>query len=162
MAIAFEVVYEYTDESGDKAESAIKLPTTFSLSDYTEFVRAMGLLVNNIVEGVVSRAGLRVAIDVSTLTGNLLDASADVEDVSAFVFATAAGRPVRVNVPGTSEVQVLAGSDDLDLANPSIAAFDTAMKSGIVVTAATIEPSDIAEDDITTLVTARERFRSTS
>jgi len=162
MAIAFEVVYEFVDASGDRAESAVKIPTTFSLPQYTEFARAMATLVNNIVGGIVSRAGLRVAIDVSGLTGNVVDSSSDVEDVGAFQFTTAAGRPVRVNIPGINESKVLAGSDDLDVVDADIAAFVTAMESGIAVTAGTIPPTDVAEDDIDTLVFARERFRSTS
>lgn len=162
MAVAFEVVYELTDESGGKAETAIKLPTSFTLTQFTEFGRAMALLVNNIVEGIVSGAGLRVAVDISGLTGNILDASADVEDVGAFQYATADNRPVRLNVPGISETMVIAGSDDLDTAHVNIAALNTAMISGIAVTAATIQPTDIAEEDIETLVFARERFRSTS
>ena len=162
MAIAFEVVYEYTDDSGDKAESAIKLPTTFTLAQYTEFVRAMAVLVDKVVVGIVSRAGIRVAIDVSSLTGNTVLGLSDVEDVGAFQYATADARPVRFNIPGIQESHVLAGSDDIDTAAAEIAAFNTAMLSGIAVTAGTISPTDVAEDDVTSLVFARERFRSTS
>lgn len=162
MTVAFEIVYEYTDASGDKAESAIRLVTNLTLVNYIDFARAMGVLVNNIVGGIVSRAGLRVAVDVSALTSNVVDTTSDVEDVGAFQYATVDNRPVRVNVPGIVEAKVLAGSDDLDTADPAIAALNTAMVSGIAVTAATISPTDQAEDDITTLIFARERFRSTS
>jgi hypothetical protein len=162
MAIAFEVVYEYTDDSGDKAESAIKLPTIFTLEQYTEFVRAMAVLVDKVVVGIVSRAGIRVAIDVSSLTDNTVLGLSDVEDVGAFQFATVDSRPVRVNIPGIQESLVLAGSDDIDTGAAPVAAFNTAMLSGIAVTAATIQPTDVAEDDIDSLVFARERFRSTS
>lgn len=162
MPLAFEIVYEYTDASGDKAESAVKLPTALTLTNYTDFGRAMGLLLNNIVSGIVSRAGLRIAIDVSALTGNVVDTTSDVEDVGAFQYTTAEGRPVRLNVPGIIEAKVLAGSDDIDTADADIAALNTAVISGVAVTAGTIPPSDVAEDDITTLVFARERFRSTS
>lgn len=162
MTIAFEIVYELTDDSGDKAETAIKLPTGFTLDQFTEFARAMALLVNNIVDGVVSGAGLRVAVDVSGLTLNFVGAASDVEDVGAFQYATGDNRPVRLNVPGIDEQFVVIGSDDLNTADADIAALNTAVLSGIAVTAATISPSDQAEDDLETLVFARERFRSTS
>ena len=162
MAIAFELVYELEDVSGDVAETSIKIPTTFQFDAYTEFGRGMASFLDAILGGKVNRASLRAIPDLSGLTGNAVSSTADVEDVAAFVFQTADGRPVRINVPGYDETRTITGSDDIDLTDPDIAAFVTAVTAGVAVTAGTAEPCDVAEDDIVSLVSARERFRSTS
>ena len=162
MAIAFELVYELEDASGDAAETSVKIPTTFNFSDYTEFGRGMASFLDAILGGKINRAALRAVPDLSGLTGNAAASTSDVEDVGAFVFQTADGRPVRVNIPGYDETRTISGSDDIDLTDPDIAAFVTGMTAGIAVTAGTAEPCDKAEDDIVSLVSARERFRSTS
>jgi hypothetical protein len=65
-----------------------------------------------------------------------------------------------VNVPGIAESNVLAGSDDLDIIDLTVAAFITAMETGIAVTGGTISPCDVNEDTIIDTVYAREQFRA--
>lgn len=160
MAIAFEVVYTFEDDDGDSAESAIKIPSSPSIAQFTEFAQAMAQLIDPIVSGLISSAGVRVSIDISALTGNIKASQGDVQDVGAFRYRTGDARPVRVNVPAISEALVLANSDDLDTAAPAVSAFNTAMLSGIAVVGGTIQPCDVDEDDIVTLSFARERFRA--
>ena len=160
MAIAFEVVYTFQDDSGDTATASIHIPTAFSLSQYTEFARSMADLVDNIVHGIIISADLTISIDISALTGNAVTPFADVEEIGAFQFITADNRPVLVNVPGIAESNVLAGSDDLSVIDATVAAFITAMETGIVVTGGTIPPCDVNEDDIIDTVYAREQFRA--
>jgi hypothetical protein len=160
MAIAFAVVYTFEDDSGDTATASIHVPTTFSLSQYTEFARSMADFIDNMVHGIITGVDLTVAIDISALTGNPVTPFADVEEIGAFKFITADNRPVMVNIPGIGESQVLAGSDDLSIVDAGIAAFITAMESGIAVTGGTIQPCDVDEDDIVDTVFAREQFRA--
>lgn len=160
MALAFQIVYTYLDADGDTATSAIDIPTTFALADYVEFGRGMASLVDDIVHGVVQSAELTVNVDISGLTNNGLVADSDVEEVGAFQFTTADGRPVNVNIPAIDESLVAASSDDLDQSDPAVAAFLTAMTSGVAVTGGTAIPSDVDGDDLTSLVYAREAFRA--
>lgn len=160
MAIAFEIIYTVVDEDGDDATTTIKVPTTFSLAQYTEFGAALATLMNNIIEGAITGADLCLAADVSGLTTNLTSGADDVEDIGAFQFATGDGRPVKVNVPGLDETKVAVGTDDINQVDVDVAAFIAAMNNGLTVPGGTIQPTDVGEDDITNLTYARERFRA--
>lgn len=160
MAIAAAVTYEFTDDSGETATTTVHIPNTFSIAQYTEFARAMADLMDNIVSGVVSRAELTFTLDVSALTGNNAQANSDVQEIGAFLFRTAEGREVSINIPGINESTVAANSDDLDLLDTNIAAFTTAILNGIAVAGGTPGPTDANEADITTIVYAREQFRA--
>jgi hypothetical protein len=154
------IKYELSDVDNDLASFGIDVPSTFTLAQYTEFVRAKAVLLDAIVSGLISRASLRRAIDLSGLTGNTGLSTSDREDVGNFVFRTAAFRKVVTRVPGIIEGLVLSNSDDLDQADTDVAAFISAMLNGISVTGGTISPSDVAEDDIIAIEEASERFRS--
>lgn len=159
MAVAFELIYEFEDESGERATQATKLPVTPTLAQFEEFGQALAILKDDCVLGRISNLSLSVVADMSGLTGNSVDAASDVEDIGAFQFVTADGLPVKMNLPAILESLVAAGSDDLDQAAPAIAAIITAMESGIAVTGGTISPCDVGEIDITDVVYARENFR---
>lgn len=160
MAITYGITYTFVDDSGEEATSTVSVPTGFSIAQYVEFARAMADLVDNIVSGLVSRAELTVEVDISSITSNVAGTGADVQEISSFQFATAVGRPVNVNVPGTIEENyVIPNSDEIDQSNANIAAFITAMETGIAVTAGTIAPCDNDSEDIVSTVYAREAAR---
>lgn len=160
MALTNEITYTLEDDSGDSATTGINVPTAFSLAQFTEFARAMAGFIDDIVSGLVARAELTVNIDLSALTGNTVGAGSDVQEINSYQFATAVGRPVSVNVPGTDETDVSAGSDELNQLDTQQAAFVNAMVNGIAVTGGTIQPSDIDSEDITAIVFARESARA--
>lgn len=155
-----QIIYTVIDDSGDRATTAINVPTGFSLSQFGEFATAMATFLDAILGGKVESAEIAFSVDLSGLTSNTALSTSDVEDIGAFAFETAGGFPVKMNIPGIDELLVLSGSDDLDQADADIAAYIAAMENGIAVTAATISPTDVAEDDITVTVHARERFRA--
>jgi len=159
MAV-YDVVYEIQDADGDQASFQVHVGTGLTLTQYTEGIRALAALIDPLVGGIISLASFVTGVDISALTSNTATATSDVEEVGAFKFSSAAGFPVVVNIPGLDELQVAAGSDELDQAHPDIAAFITMMTSGIAVTGGTIIPCDIAESDIVTLDYARENFRA--
>lgn len=160
MAVPFQVVYTTEDASGDKATTAIDVPITFSLAQYGEFGVAMALLIDAFIGGVVTSAALTINIDLSALTSNATLSTADVEEVGAFLFTTAEGRPVDVNVPCIIETLEAAGSDNLDQADVDVAAFIAAMEDGIATTGGTIAPTDRGEDDLVTTTYARSELRN--
>jgi len=160
MAVAFAITYTLEDDAGKSATFEIHIPTAFSLSQYTEFIRAMADLVDNIVSGLMTSADLTISVDISALTLNNALPDSDVEEVASYQFITGDNRPVQVNIPGLDEGETLAGSDDLNVLAPNQAAFITAMETGVAVTGGTISPCDINEDDLTELVYAREEVRS--
>jgi len=160
MALTYTITYTFTDDSGDSATTAINVPTTFTLAQYTEFVRGMAAFIDDIVSGVVSFADFTIGVDLSGLTANTVAATSDVEEVDSFKFLTAAGRPVLIKIPGTTEADVVANSDALDQVDTEIAAFITAMVTGVAVTGGTISPCDVDSESIASLVYAREEFRA--
>jgi len=160
MALTYTITYTFTDDSGDSATTAINVPTTFTLAQYTEFVRGMAAFIDDIVSGVVSFADFTIGVDLSSLSANTVAATSDVEEVDSFKFLTAAGRPVLIKIPGTTEADVVANSDALDQVDTEIAAFITAMVTGVAVTGGTISPCDVDSESITSLVYAREEFRA--
>ena len=160
MARAFALTYTYQDDSGNTATHDIHVPTAFSIAQFTEFGRSMADLLDNIVGGLIISLDLTITADISGLLLNFVDPLSDVEEVAAFQFATADNRAVLVNLPGMDEDIVLAGSDDLDQLDSGVAAFITAMETGIAVTGGTISPCDVNEDSIVETVYAREEFRS--
>jgi len=161
MMAAPQIIYTVIDASGERGTTSINVPTGFQLSDYGEFAVAMGTFLDALLGGRVESADICFAVDISGLTSNTALSTSDVEEYGAFKFDTVDGFPVNVNIPCIDELVVGSGSDDLDQANADVAAFISAMENGIAVSgAATITPCDIAESDINTVVTARERFRA--
>lgn len=160
MAVPFQVIYTIEDSSGDKATTAIDVPTAFSLAQFTEFAQDMAALIDAFIGGVLVNCGLTVNIDLSGLTGNAILSVSDVEEVGAFLFTTGEGRPVDLNVPCIIETMEAAGSDNLDQADPDIAALITAMEDGIATAGGTISPCDRGEGDLITTVYARSELRN--
>lgn len=160
MAVAFEVIYTAIDDDGDRGTTTVKVPTGFSLSDYGEFGAAMATLIDAMMAGKVESADLCFTADVTGLLANTADNDSDVEEIGAFQFDTFENRLVSINVPGLDELKVTAGTDDIDTSDPDVAALLTAVEVGINTAGGTISPCDIGEDDIVSLRTARERFRS--
>jgi len=160
MGVA-SIIYTVVDESGDEGTTEVNVPDSFSLAQFTEFGAAMATLLDAILAGRVTGADLCFNADISGLTNNAPAEFSDVEQVGEFVFVTADQTKVICNIPALDENTVtIVGSDDIDQSQADVAAFITAMITGIAVTGGTIAPSDIGESDITTLRTARERHRS--
>jgi len=155
-----QIIYTVIDDNGERGTTSINVPTGFSIAQLGEFGAAMATLLDAILSGKVEGADFCVGVDVSALLSNLAGLNGDVEEIGAFQFETVGGFPVSVNVPGILEAVVASGSDDLDQADLDVAAFITAMETGIVVTGGTISPTDVAEDSINTTIYARERFRA--
>lgn len=160
MAITNKIVWTLSDDDGDEGTFEVDVLTTPTLAQYTEFAQAYAPLLDAIASGLIRRAELTVPVDVGDLTANIVGALSDVQEINSFQFATAAGRRVNVNIPGTIETQTDPNSDGLDTVDPDIAALISAMLNGIAVTGGTITPSDIDGEDLTSLVYAREAARA--
>ncbi len=156
----FNLNFEVQDDDGDVASFKRYIPDTLTLAQVTEYARSYMPLLDLVIAGLIRACSVTIPVDISALTSNIIEASADVEEVGSFKFSTAAGTDVLVNIPGLDESVVAAGSDELDQANANVAAFITMMTAGVAVTGGTIAPCDIAESDVTAVVYARESFRA--
>ena len=160
MPVAVELVFDIKDEANNPSTTSLKIPTGFTISQYTEFSRGMADAIDDFIDGKIEGASICFVADLSALSANATSGVDDVQELASFDYETIFGRAVSINIPAVPQTKVLVGSNDLDQADVDIAAFNTAILSGIAVTGGTITPCDIAEDDITTLKSARERFRS--
>lgn len=161
MAITNKIIYTLADDSNDEGTFEVNVSQAPTLAQFTEFARAYAAFVDPIVSGVIRRAELAVPVDLSSLTGNTPVAGSDVQEVNRYLFRTAAGRKVSVNVPGTIEQDVSPNSDELNTLDAEQAAFLNAFINGIAVTGGTIAPSDVDGEDLVALVYAREAARPT-
>lgn len=160
MSSIAQIIYTVVDDSGDEATTTINTPQGFSLAQWGEFAVSMATLLDAFLAGRVNSADLCLGVDISGLTSNSTLSTGDREEIGAFQFGTLQGFRVNVNIPGIDELVVADGTDDLDQTNADVSAFISAMETGIVTTGGTLTFCDVAEDDITSTIYARERFRS--
>lgn len=160
MPIAPQIIYTVVDDSGDRGTTTINLPSGFTLSQFGEFGAAMAELIDAMLGGRVESADFCINVDISGLTSNVALSTSDVEELGSFVFGSALGTAVRMNIPCIDELTVASGSDDLDIAHVDVAAFIAGIENGILTTDGQISPCDVGESDIVALDFARERFRA--
>lgn len=162
---AYSVIFSFRDAKGKTSTTEVNVPTGLTLANMTIFAQEMGKLIDPLISGVITRIG--VAISVALPAG--LDASpvstSDVEEGGKFQFSTAGGYYTGLRIPTWLESLVSSGSDDINTVDTDVAAFVTAMISGIDLTTATpvagtgtVTPTDGRGDDITALVNAKEQF----
>lgn len=154
-----ELTLQLTDEAANVATFQRYIPDGEVLSDIQEFQQAYAVLVDDSIGGIISKASLRVPVDISGVTQAAPTATGDVQDVGAFVFTTATNRKVAINIPGFPQLKVAEASNDIDQADADVAAFIAAIKNGIAVTAGTMTFCNKGEVDITEIVTAQEAAR---
>lgn len=156
MAIAPKIRFKVEDNDADTANTEIHVPAGFTLAQYATFANDYANAVDDIALGRVdTKAIMTFPVDISGLTGNEVDPFSDVEQLSAFQFLDENGEPVDVNIPGLISTNVVAGTDGLDTAETTIAAFITLMEDGN----GTIEPSATSEADVISMLYARKETR---
>lgn len=162
MALAIKIIYTAVDDKGATATTEVKVPTGFTIAQYTEFAQSMAQFIDAIIGGRITSANFCVGVDISGLGLKAAAlVSSDVEEKGFFQYSTAGGFHTRLQLPALNEGFVSLGSDDIDVTDPDVLAFDQAMVLGIAVTGpATIQPTDEREDDITARDFAREVFRA--
>lgn len=156
------IIFTIRDNKGKTSTTEVKIPTGIDIDNMIEFAQDLAGLLDAITNGQIISVGIGISVDLSALGLTAAAGStADVEEKGQFQFQTVGGYYTTVNVPAISDTDVVDGSDVLDQTDADIAAFIAAMTAGLTLTdASTVQPTDSREDDITTLVYARERFRA--
>lgn len=163
MALAVSMRFDFIDEAGRTSFTKVRVPTGFSLPQYTEFAQAFGQLLIGVSVGQITRASFCVGLDLSTSTIKAAATLfADIAQKAMFGFSTVvAGLRTKLKIPAFDENLINAGSDDVDIIAPAVANFLAAMEDGIVVTGGTISPCDSRENDVNNTDFGRELFRRT-
>jgi hypothetical protein len=162
MAHAIQVIYTIKDNKGKLATCTVKVPTGLTVEDYVEFAQEMGTLVVNMTTGQIVNVGVAITVDILPGWPTEPGLTSDVEEKGSMQYMAAGNWRTGVKLPTLSELLVTDGSDNLDLADAAVLAFNNAMIDGInlPVGLVLVAPTDARENQIESLVFAREVFRA--
>lgn len=161
MALAVTVNYTFTDAKGKSSLAKIRVPTGFSINQYTEFAIAMGQLVADLSDGAITDISVGIPVN---LSGATIRASAlgiaDVAKKALFSLASSVtGLFSKVFVPTYNEANTTTGSDEINAADAEIAAYVAVLEAGITTGGETVQPIDVRGNDIVDVPQMREIFR---
>lgn len=153
MALAFSLILNFEDETKKKSSTKLRLPTTFSISQYTEFAVAAAQLYADASQCRITNVSLTVDFDFSALgLDGVALIAANVGKKAKFLWETVtAGLAARFAVPTVDESIFPADTDDMDQSDPIVAPFISAIENGIAVTAGTITFANNRAVDILSL-----------
>lgn len=161
MPEPIEVTGTYIDQAGQVSTNTMYVAEGLTIAQITEGLQGLVQLVDDVVSAIIRGFTFSVTIDLSGLTGNVSAGTSDVEEVGEFISRTDFGREVMLNLPAINDTTSPAGSDELDQTDTNIAAIISMLEDGLATTGGTIIPSDMDENDLVEVVTARERVRNT-
>jgi hypothetical protein len=156
--MVFDITFGVLDNDADKANTSIHVQENLTLAQYQEFAWRYAQIVENIIYGVIQNvATLRLALDLSSLTGNgAPDIDSDVEQRAQFISSAADGTTTELNIPALVEGQIAVGTDEMDTTDTNIAALIAMLEDGLTVTGAvTVQPTNINSSDIVSVLSAR-------
>lgn len=158
------ITFVIKDEDGKGTGSfVINIPETVSLPNMVGFALQLAPVVDAVIRGNIS--GISLSIDIDLAPGAVADTpspGSDLEEGARFSFATAANVPTFMRIPTFNEALMVAGTDDVDVSLPSVAAFISAIEDGLDATPGggdqVVEPVDSRGSAITNVLTAVESF----
>ncbi len=163
--MTFAILFSIQDEKTKTSTTEVKLPGATDFDDARLFAGELAKLIDPLVTGAITRIGLVHDLDLSTLgLTPAAAANSDVEEGARFQFRTEGGFYSGLRLPTFDEALIAAGSRAVDVEDTAVAAFITAMRTGINLTgvggSGVIQPCDSREEDLTALEFAREQFQS--
>ena len=158
---AASVNFTILDAKGKSSITKIRIPTGFTIAQYASFAVAMGQLIANLSEGAITEMSVSLPL---TLSGATIRATAigiaDVAKKALFIVrSSVAGLFAKFFAPTYNEVNTVSGSDQLDAADPDVAAYVAILEGGINVGGQVIDPRDLRGQTLDTATEAREIFR---
>ena len=159
MAIPNTFDYVFRDNVGKRATAGYHVIAALTKAQYEEAGQALALLLDAFTNGIVESASMTIPVDLSALTGNVAEENSDVEEGAELGMVTVDGQPVSMIIPSPKQAYFIEGSDDLDTSDPILAAVISMLENGLAVTGGTIQPTDVAEVDLTQVTRARKITR---
>lgn len=155
----FHVGYTIRDDDGDTSTLSIKVPrAALTLAQIEEFAEEMAVLVNEIIDGVIDE--IRVIASLALPGGLRTDPVAYCEVQKGALFAFSAnGTEYRHSVRVPALKPSLFAGNDVTVAQSDVAAFIAGMEDGLDATGTQVEPSNKAEADLESLISAKKSFR---
>lgn len=161
MAKPIDVNYTIRDAKGELSTVTVHIPSTTTAVNAVAFARTLAPLVGTMVDGSLVRVTVAFNIAPSGLGFPALPgAVSDVQEKAYFAYRGVNGFLKSLTIPTIKETLFAAGSKLLDLANPAVSAFNSAMTGGLDVSGeggtGTITPTDYRGDDLVDIEEARE------
>lgn len=163
MAIATRINYTYRDRKGKISTTEVKVPSGTSILDLGLFATEMAQLIDPLLRGAL--VGMSATISFGLPVGVTMTPfdDADVEEKVYAQFLTADGW-TKISLPTAEESKCFLPNGDLDTADADVAAWITAMESGIDLTgvggSGIIQPTDSRDTDIEAFDYGYELFRN--
>jgi len=150
MALAVNVRFDFVDEKGKTSFTKIRVPVGFTLAQYVEFAQAAAAVINSATTCQITGVSLTFGLDTSGWGLNtIVSGLADIYQKFRMQWNTAvAGFKAKFSIPASDESYVIAGSDAVDVSDPGVAAFISAINNGIAVTGGTMTFCDARQHDI--------------
>jgi hypothetical protein len=162
--MAFTILYTIEDGKGKTSTSEINVPSTLAFADVVTFAGSMASLIDPLIVGAIRRIGIAFTIDLPSGLNASPASGADIEEGARFQFRTENGFFSSLRLPTFLETLMNPGTTQVDLTDTDVAAFVTAMTSGIDVDpgagTTTVAPCDKRDEDLTALDFAKEQFLS--
>lgn len=159
---AWEITYTFLDNRLKQSITSVKLPHTTTLAHVTEFATTVAEIVDRLSS---SKLGA-ININTPTILGGftvkpIAGFTSDNEEKGVFLFNTSYREPVSMSIPGFKDSLVIDGSNEIDTSDTDVAALITLMIDGLTLIDTTVvQPCDIGAEDITSLKSATEKFKS--
>lgn len=162
--MAFSVILSVEDGKGKVSTTEVNVPSSVAWTDVVAFAQEVAKLIDVSITGRITRIGVCLSVGLPVALKNSADPLSDVEEGARFQFETAGGYFTGMRLPTFDEALIIAGTSEVDVTDPFVAAFITGMETGINTTASggsgVVAPCDKRDDDITALKFAREQFLS--
>jgi len=163
--MAFSIIVSFRDNKNERSTTEINLPSGTAYDDVLLFAQEVVQLIDPLITGAIERVGIAATVDVSGLGLTAAPTvGSDVEEGARFQFRTALNNFTSLRLPTFDEAAIVPGTREVSQVDTDVAAFLTAMESGIDLTgvggSGTIQPSDKRDEDIITTQQAREQFLS--
>lgn len=164
MALAVSLRVDFIDNKGKTSFTKFRVPSGRTLSEYTVWALAHLQKLLNISTGRITGASICLGIDTGAL--GLSTTASSVSNVGvkgAFRFNTSqSGFYAKTNIPALAESKVIAGSDNIDQSDADVIAYMADLTGGVSVTGGTMVFTNGRGHTITSIRTAKERFRRRS
>jgi hypothetical protein len=159
MAV-FTVNYSIEDEKGAKSTFAVYLPDSTLWADVLGFAASMAPLLEAMITGAIRGISVTVSVDLPSGLRVAPLATSDVEEGGRFIWASAGGFNTSGRIATFDEAAVVTGTRLIDTTGDAdVAAFVSAMTTGLTVNTNLVQPVDYRGADIEALISARESFQ---
>lgn len=159
--MAVTINFTFKDAKNKSRITKVRVPTGFSPSQYMEFAIAMGQILANLSDGSITEISVGIPLDLSaaTIKGVAVGAADVAKKVFFGALSSVSGLFAKFIMPTFDESYTVSGTDDVDVADPDIAAVIALVESGGTFGGFAVRVKDKYDNNLDDVNIAREQFR---